>query len=311
MKVLVTGATTPLGVAIAEQLLACPDVMQVLAAGFEPEPAPLRVHSRLAYVQVDLTHPRSVHDLLWGPAREHGVEIVIHGAQHRGARDVGRAVHVQNVGSTRELLRSAANHPTIRRFVQRSFAEVYSLARATSDLIDETEPLTFEAGSPQWLRDRVEADLTACAQLGGPLAVAVLRCSEIVAAGTGSQLWDYLSSRVCLRPLGFDPMLNVLSLPDAAAAFVAAARAVATGVFNIPGLETLPLTRAIAESGRLDLPVPGMAMAPLYNLRRWIAGGQFRYDLNTRRFHFGGVVEGRRARELLRYLPQTAVTWPT
>ena len=104
-------------------------------------------------------------------------------------------------------------------------------------------------------------------------------------------------------------MLNVLSLEDALAAIVAATRSTHTGVFNIPGADTLPLSRAIAETVRLDIPVPGPLLAPLYGLRRWIAGFEFRYDLNLRRFHFGGVIDGARARHLLGYVPSHPVQW--
>src|SRR5690606_25652292 len=125
-------------------------------------------------------------------------------------------------------------HPTINRFIYRSFAEVYALRHTTSDLIDEESPLEFDPASPQWLRDRVEADLTVCAHFASPLRITVLRYAEILAPESGSQLWDYLSSRVCLRPLGFDPMLNVLSPDDAATACIAALRKGEVGVFNIP-----------------------------------------------------------------------------
>ena len=94
---------------------------------------------------------------------------------------------------------------------------------------------------------------------------------QILAPDCGSQLWDYLCSRVCLRPLGYDPMINVLSVDDAAAAIVAALRSDSIGVFNIRGADTLPLSRAIAESHRFELPVPG-PLSPLYALRRRIAG---------------------------------------
>ena len=51
-------------------------------------------------------------------------------------------------------------------------------------------------------------------------------------------------------------------------------------------------------------------MAPLYQLRRRIAGFEFRYDLNARRFHFGGVLDGTRAREQLGYVPRVRAQWP-
>jgi len=308
MRALVTGATTPLGRALVEQLVSSHDCALVLAVGHEPEPD-AAWRTGVLYRSIDLTRGRSVHDLIRGEAAEHRIDTVVHMAQHRATQDRGRNVHAQNVTATRELVSACNEHPTIRRFVYRSFAEVYALEHATPDLLDEEAALDFDPAAPQWLRDRVEADLTVCAHLGGSLQIAVLRCAEVLAADSGSQLWDYLSSRVCLRPLGFDPMLNVLSLEDAVAAIAAAARSTHTGVFNIPGADTLPLSRAIAESGRLDVPVPGPFLAPLYGLRRWVTGFEFRYDLNLRRFHFGGVMDGTRARHLLGYVPGRPAQW--
>lgn len=310
MKVMVTGATAPLGAALVEALLAAPDVELVLAVGREPR-ATLPSHPRCCYRGVDLARPRVMHDLVWAEALDRGIDVVVHDMQHRRARDRGARVHAQNVGATRELVRACTGHPTIRRLVFRSYAEVYARSHATANLLDEQAPLDFDPAAPQWVRDRVEADLTVCTRLGGPLPIAVLRCAEILAPGTGSQLWDYLQSRVCLHPLGFDPMLGVLSLPDAVAALLAAIRSSATGVFNIPGCDTLPLLTAIAATGRASIPVPGPLMAPLYGLRRWLTGLEFRYDMNLRRFHFGGVIDGTRAREELGFTPQTRVQWPT
>jgi UDP-glucose 4-epimerase len=310
MKVMVTGASTPLGLAIVEKLLATPEISFVLAVAKERRPAHLEDGPRLRYRSADLTRLRNVHDLAWGDAHHHQIDTVIHTALHRRASDAGRTVHAQNVEATRALVLACMDHPTIHRFVYRSFADVYSLKNTTTNLLEEDDPLDFDPDSPQWVRDRVEADLTVCAHFGGPLTIAVLRCAELLAPDSGSQLWDYLSSRVCLRPLGFDPMLDVLSLDDAAAAFVAAARHSQSGVFNIPGADRLPLSHAIAESLRLDIAVPGPMMSPLYRLRRMVAGFDFRYDLNVRRFHLGGILDGRRAREGFGYVPRVPATWP-
>lgn len=310
MRVMITGASTPLGLAIIEQLRALPEVSFVLAVGRERRPDSLVDDRRLRYIGADLTHDRAVHDLVWGEARQHFVDTVIHAAQHRSVRDEGRAVHRQNVDATRALLVACAEQSAIRRFVLRSYGEVYATPPAGTHLLSEDDPLDFAPESPQWVRDRVEADLTACSHLGGHLRIAILRCAELLAPRCGSQLWDYLQSRVCMRPLGFDPVINVLSLSDAAAAFVAAAGSSVVGPFNVPGADTLPLTSAIMESQRLDIPVPGPLMTPLYRWRQRIAGFEFRYDLNARRFHFGGVLDGARARDQLGYVPKMAVEWP-
>lgn len=312
MNVLITGATTPLGRALVGALLGSREVGHVLAVGAELwGPGLPSDGSRFSYERVDLTRERALHDLLYGPARAHAIDCVVHGVLHRPVADHGARVHAINVETTRMLVRACARHPTIRRFVLRSGAEVYAIRPEEPNLIDEHHALVFDPGAPQWLRDRVEADLTVCAQLGGEaLSIAVLRCAEILAGGLGSQLWDYLGSRVCLRPLGYDPMLNVLSVEDAVAAIRGALGSRARGVFNIPGMDTLPLSQLIARWGRLDVPVPGPLLSPLYWLREKTVGFEFRYDLNLARFHLGGVLDGTRARTLLGYQPRHPIHFP-
>lgn len=309
MNVMVTGATTPVGRVLINQLLRTRSDGVVLAIGREANPD-FPERQGFYYRCADLTHPREVRDLLRGAARSHDIDSVFHGAQHRSPKDAGASVHAQNVTATRELVKGCADHPTIRRLVVRSFAEIYAVDSGSTTLLDEEAPLDFDPRSPQWLRDRVELDVTVCAHLGTTLQIAVLRCAEIFAPDCGSQLWDYLSSRVCLHSLGFDPMINVLSVEDAVAAILAALASNATGIFNIPGADTLPLSRAVAESFRANIPVPGPLLAPLYSLRRRLTGFEFRYDLNRRRLHLGGVMDGTRAETLLGYTPSHPVQWP-
>ncbi|MEP6858969.1 MAG: hypothetical protein ABJE66_00010 [Deltaproteobacteria bacterium] len=307
MRVMITGATTPLGLGVVDRVLENPATEHVLALGHHGLIA--RADPRMSYHALDLAHTRAMHDLLWGEARERAIETVVHTMQRRSASERGPAVHAQNVESTRSLVLGCAHHPSIRHLVVRSFSEVYALPHATPDLLDEDAPLEFGAGTPQWIRDRVEADIVACTADRGPLAVTVLRCAEILAPDMGSQLWDYLRSRVCLRPAGFDPILNVLSLADAIEAFTAAVEHPVAGVFNIVGRDSLPLSRAIACAGRIAVPVPSPLLSSLYRLRRRIAGFDFHYELNRQHFHFGGMLDGTRARVQLGYEPRTAVTW--
>jgi nucleoside-diphosphate-sugar epimerase len=104
-------------------------------------------------------------------------------------------------------------------------------------------------------------------------------------------------------------MLNLLSVADAVEALARAIDSDVQGVVNVPGADTLPLSRVIACAGRLDLPVPGPLLSPLYGLRRLTLGTEFRYDMNQHRFHFSAVLDGTRAHDVLGYVPRHRLDW--
>ena len=313
ISVLVTGATTPVGERLVRSLVADTRVRHVIAVGKEPPDTalPFSHSSRLSYVKVDLTRSRRVHQLLFGPAREMGVEVVVHLAQHRGAHARGRRVHAANVESTRSILQLADRHPTIRRLVLRSYGVVYKVSLDLPILVTEDHPLNLAPRAPQYVRDRVEADLTACARMGlADCEIVVLRCAEALGPGNGSQLYDYLTAPVCFRPAGFDPMVNVATASDLVVALEKATHGSGEGVFNIPGFDTLPLSESIRKWGTPSAPVPGPVLQRFYNLRHRLTGSEFSYGLNRHRMHFGLVLDGTRAREVLRYTPDNPVDWP-
>lgn len=311
--VLVTGATTPVGERLVRDLLTDARVEHVLAVGLEPEARALPFVGvrRLTYVQVDLTRPRQVHELLFGPARELGVEVVVHLAQHRDPRARGRRVHQGNVEALRSILDLSDRHPTIRRLVVGSHAVVYRVSSDLPVLVTEDHPLDLSAGAPQYVRDRVEADLTACARMGlADCEIVVLRCAEALAPGTGSQLFDYLDASLVLKPAGFDPMVNVATIADLVDAIGLAIRGRGEGVFNVPGYDTLPLGECIRKWGTTAIPAPGPLIRPVYGLRHRLTGSEFSFGLNRRRLRFGLVLDGTRAREVLGYVPSHPVDWP-
>lgn len=312
-RYLITGATTPIGLELIDLLVQAPDTEHIMAVGLEPleKTALDTTCGPISYHQVDLTRHRRVRRLLFGPARELKITALAHLAQHRSALDAGKRVRAINVEATRGLLAMAEQHPTLRRFVLRSSAQVYSIDADQPHILGEDHPLNLSPQAPQWIRDRVEADLTVCTRVGmSQLEICVLRMAECLAPDTGSQLYDYLQSRVCFRPAGFDPMLNVTTVKDSALALSLALRSHARGIFNIPACDMMPLSEVIRRWGRKNIPVPGPVMQPLYALRARALGSQFRYDLNRWRFHFNGVLDGSRARHELGFTPRHPVHWP-
>ena len=312
-NVLVTGAADPIGERLIRILLEDSRVGHIIAlTGAATEVLPFRPNPRLTLIQVDLRRGRRVRNVLFGPARDQAIDVVVHTAMARSAAEEGEAVHAFNVEATRSLLALCERHPTIQRLILRSAAEVYQVQRDLPVLIGEDHPLNMVGNSPQWVRDRVEADVTACTRMGlSRLQICVLRMVEVLGPGTGSQLFDYLGSAICFRPAGYDPMINVLTIEDAALALSRAIHSEVIGVFNIAGADTLPLSAAIHRWGRIGIPVPGPWLTPLYKWRRRFTGHDFRYGMNRRRFHYSGVLDGTRAREVLGYVPSHPVQWPT
>lgn len=313
ISVLVTGATTPIGERLVRSLVSDARVGHVLAVDDRPpdHALPFSHGKRLTYKQVDLTRSRRVHELLFGPARDLGVEVVVHLSEHRRAFDKGRRVHAQNVEALRSMLDLSNRHPSIRRLIVKSHAVVYKVSLDLPILVSEDHPLAISSSAPQYVRDRVEADLTACASMGLiDCEIVVLRCAEALAPGTGSQLHSFLSGPVAFRPMGFDPMVNVATIDDIVRAAELSTHGSGEGVFNIPGYDTLPLSVAIRKFGSRGVPTPGGLIRPLYALRHLTTGAQFNYGLNRNRMHLGLVLDGSRAAEVLGYRPQTPVAWP-
>ncbi|MCP4448003.1 MAG: hypothetical protein GY811_22110 [Myxococcales bacterium] len=111
---------------------------------------------------------------------------------------------------------------------------------------------------------------------------------------------------MCLRPAGYNPIVNVASVQDIAMAICAALGNEEQGVFNIPGADTLPPAKLVENFGKASVHIPGPLIAPLYRLRTGVLRTEFRYDLNRARFHLNGVLDGRRAEALLGYTPGTS-----
>jgi UDP-glucose 4-epimerase len=311
-QVLVTGAGAPIGEQLVRTLMDDSRVGHILAVTGNPvDTFPIASSGRLTVASVNLSRSRAVHRLLFGQAKGLEIDLVIHTAMHHSATDEGERVHAYNVESVRNLMSLCERHPTIQRFVLRSASAVYQIQRDLPVLIGEDHPLNMAGHAPQWVGDRIEADLSACVRMGmNSLQIMVLRMAEVLAPGTGSQFFDYLESPVCFQPAGFDPMINLMTIQDAVAALSSTIHSADQGVFNIPGADTLPVSVAIRRWGRLALPAIGRVLSPLYRIRRRLTGHDFRYGMNRRWFMYSGVLDGRRARETLGYVPSHPIDWP-
>ena len=306
-----TGASSPLSQTLAKQLLTCPEVHSVVLVHEPGETVPGAEVRGLRIVSADLSRHRDVQSLLQGIAVTERVDTIVHACLHPGARERGSQAFRLNVESTRHLLAVAEDETHIKRFVLRSFHDVYRVERDSPTLIDESQPLELSARTPQALRNHAEADLLACSRMAvSRVQIAVLRLADVLAPGVSSQLQDYLSSQICLRALGYDPMINVLSLADAERALRLAVLSDKIGIFNIPGKDSLPLSELIHRAGRIGIALPGPVLTPLYELRARFTNMRFHYETDRLRFHRSCVLEGSKARECLQYVPQVSALPP-
>ena len=79
INVLITGAASPIGERLIRVMLADSRVNRILAvSGTAPEALPLPSEPRLERVQVDIRRTRRVRHLLFGPARDMAIDVVVH-----------------------------------------------------------------------------------------------------------------------------------------------------------------------------------------------------------------------------------------
>ena len=116
-NVLITGASSPLGEFLVERLLSDYRVEKIVAVCDQGAPLTLPDNERLMSVQVKIRKQRKLHDLLFGPARESEVDVLIHASKVFSANREGAAVHRYNVETVRSILNFAERHPTIKRLI--------------------------------------------------------------------------------------------------------------------------------------------------------------------------------------------------
>ena len=311
--VMITGASTHPGGALIKHLRQDPSIGSILVVDHplvdQQANGPDELE-KVVRVSVDLTRARDIRNLLNGIVSDLHIDTIIHLAHHRGEPKNQVKRRKLNVEGTRELINGAENHPTISKFILKSWMEIYALHSYLPNIIDEHHPLNFSSKSPAWIQERLEADQVAVDRIGSTkLKMVVLRCSDCLCAHAGSQLFNFLKSPVCFRPMGFDPMVNVLSLQDLLEAIKLAVLSNKKGVYTIPGLDTLPLSQVIKKVNRKSVPIPGPIIYGFDHLMDSLKMGGFSYNLNYRRFHFSGVLNGGNAAKNLGYCPQHPIDW--
>jgi len=290
--ILVNGIGNLLGATVA-RLLSEQSGTHVIGLARRTPPAPV---GRAEYLVAALAG-RQIAELL----ESERVDVVVH-VDFLGADEPAHsreAAVQQNVLGTMELLGACAA-AEVRRVVLRSHAGVYGAAATNPTLIGENRP-TARSGLSGVVRDfaEVEQFVADFAHRHDGLAIATLRCAPLV--GAWSPMVDYLSQAGPRTLFGFDPIIQLLHIDDAAGAFVAAVAADAAGAFNLAADDTLRLSQAIRLAGRQPMALlePAVALAGVLGARRILANWPF--DISFLRYSC--VVDCAKAQSELGWAP--------
>ena len=250
-RVLVTHVESPVGRRVVKALFHDPDVSLVVGLGTRPEPtflAPYR--GKIAYQRIDLAKSRHLQSFLhserFARVRPDSVIHLPFAVEHSQERVPGGVPSL--VSETRRLVEESVEQRCIERFVYLSSAFVYDPVPGNGNVVSESQGLGFDGDGDALVRAWIDADLVCQGELhGSNLRMTILRAATIV-----TETGEFLNSPPLSHreaPLGYDPMLAVVSDRDVARAGARAARGPARRLQHRRprGVPALAARRAAAE----------------------------------------------------------------
>jgi nucleoside-diphosphate-sugar epimerase len=314
-NVLVSHADEPIGRRVVKALVHDRRIGNVLGVGEGPAPRGFdrfiaASPPRFFYARVDLAKHRSCVDFFHSSRfREAAIDTLVHIPRHASRSEGPPVVSGLPVrtAEARLVLQHALEAPSIRSLVALGSAFVYRLAPGNANRLSEDSELNLDPEVPAELRSWIDCDMIFHGELGGSrLRVVLLRVPTVVASG-GYVYWNPSLAGPPgprLRPLGFDPMCALVCDKDAAKAVQAAVHASASGVFNVAGRESVPLSVLGAWTGRPGLPLPGPALRTLATAARWLRRDSWRSAADGAELRYGFTLDTRRAERELGFRPQ-------
>lgn len=303
-RVLLSHVDSAVGRRLVKILYHDPDVALVLGVGTGPRPSFLDAYrDKCFYERLDLARARHLASFLGSQRFERArIDSVIHlpfAGDFRRERIPGNVPSL--VSETRRLVeacrdRSARDESRIERFVYLSSGFVYRPEPGNANLMSEDGLLSFDADGQPEVRGWIDADLICQGELLNPhLKMTILRAATIVT--DAGELLNSPPLAGGAVPLGFDPLLAVVSIRDVARALALALHTDRPGIYNVAGREVFPVSELGAASRRAGW-VPGVrsTLALLdHALRRKRSSDYRRYGL---------VLDTTRAHEVLGFEPQ-------
>ncbi len=250
--VVVTGISGNLGRALAKQLHKRERIVGIDRRPFPGKPKDIEIH------QLDL-RKKKAEDLF----RRGDVKAVIHMGIMHDPRMSEEEHHSFNVVGTTRILNYCAKYG-VKKVVVLSSANVYGPSPDNSNFLTEDAPL-MAASRFSGVRDLIEVDMLANSFFWRhpDIQTVILRPVHIVGPMIKNAPSTYLRLRRPWVMAGFDPMVQLIHVEDAARAMVDALRPQARGVYNVTGPGEVPLSAVLRELGRTPIPVPHPIARPV------------------------------------------------
>jgi UDP-glucose 4-epimerase len=188
--------------------------------------------------------------------RKNEVRAVIHQGIMHDPRMSAEEHHSFNVLGTMRILDYCAKYG-VKKLVVLSSANVYGPSPDNSNFLTEDAPL-MAASRFSGVRDLIEVDMLAHGFFWRhpQVETVILRPVHVVGPNIRNAPSNYLRLRHPWMLAGFDPMLQLIHVQDAARALVEALRPEPKGVYNVVGPGEVPLSAVLRELGRTPIPVP-------------------------------------------------------
>lgn len=299
--VLVTGVSRFLGGHLAARLAANPAIERVLGVDtVQPGRDLLRRMGRTEFVRADIRNP-----LIGKVINNAGVDTVVHAAINTHTGPAGRAtLKEMNVIGTMQLLAACQQSSLVNKVVVRSTCAVYgSSSRDPAVFTEDMEPKDLPSSG--YAKDAVEIEgyVRGFGRRRPDVSITTLRFSNLIGPRIDAALTRYFALPVVPTAFGFDARLQMLHSEDALAVLEKATMGDKAGVFNVAGDGVLMLSQAIRRAGRVALPLPSPAVAPMTRLFRGARLVDFSPE-QLRFLNFGRVLDTTRLRERFGFTPR-------
>src|SRR5215831_10197005 len=204
--------------------------------------------------------------------RTNGVGSVIHMGIMHDPRMSEEEHHSFNVVGTTRILGYCAKYG-VKKVVVLSSANVYGPSPDNSNFLTEDAPL-MAAGRFSGVRDLIEVDMLAHGFFWRHpnIETVILRPVHIVGPNIKNAPSNYLRLKRPWVLAGFDPMVQLIHVEDAARALIEALRPESKGIYNVVGPGEVPLSAILKELNRNPIPIP-------HPIARGLLGMLFRYRL--------------------------------